>query len=163
MKKREKRQETFLDARVNVDGRWQDGLIRNVSRRGVMVQCEIPPPRGSYVEIRRGRYAIIGHVRWNGEHAFGTQAQDPIDIEVLSDDELNKSPAFVERRSECRCEKSPRKANILDEQHKGRVLQWSVIAGFGVVLSLALAQVVQQALTEPLDAIKLALSGSGGR
>ena len=156
MKLREKREDTFLEARLNFDGSWQDVLIRNVSAHGVMIQCRAPPPRGSYVEIRRGRYAIVGHVRWNAEHRCGTRSQDVIDLAQLTDDAHCRKPPGPERRHASR----PRQASLAklrQSRSTGRFLEFGFLAAGAATVAIFIGTSVADIFSEPVVTISKAM------
>jgi hypothetical protein len=80
---REPRKTVRIGVRLKDDAGWSDAQILNVSSRGVMAQCQDPPRRGSYVEIRRGTYMMIGRVAWTGTDRIGVHVRERIDIEDL--------------------------------------------------------------------------------
>lgn len=49
-----------------------------------MAACAAPPPRGSYVEVRRGTYVVVGRVVWSSSDGFGLFAQDTIVLSALT-------------------------------------------------------------------------------
>lgn len=73
----------LFPVRVRDDDHWSDGRIRNVSSRGLMLEMEAPPPRGSFIEIRRGDIVIIGQVRWSSEGCCGLRTQDRVPVDRL--------------------------------------------------------------------------------
>ena len=48
-----------VPCRLNLGTIWVDGIIRNVSTRGIMVSTEHSVKRGAYIEIRRGTLKAI--------------------------------------------------------------------------------------------------------
>jgi len=83
MTPREKRESVLFPVRVRDDDHWSDGRIRNVSSRGLMLEMESPPPRGSFIEIRRGDIVIVGQVRWSSGAQCGLRTQDRVPVERL--------------------------------------------------------------------------------
>jgi len=83
MTPREARESVLFPVRVRDDDHWSDGRIRNVSSHGVMLEMEVPPPRGSFIEIRRGDIVIIGQVRWSSEGRCGLRTQDSVPVDRL--------------------------------------------------------------------------------
>ena len=153
MKLREKREDTFLEARLNFDGKWQDVLIRNVSDHGVMVQCRVPPPRGSYIEIRRGRYAIVGHVRWKEGHHCGTRSQDVIDLGELSDDTHRRKPPGPDRREGQRQRHRTPLPDIQRFRETGRLLEFGFLAVAIITVAAFLALSAADVLAEPVAVV----------
>lgn len=83
MRPREVRESVLFPVRIRDDAHWGDGRIRNVSSHGIMLEMETPPPRGSYIEIRRGDIVIVGQVRWTSEKRCGLRTQDHVPLERL--------------------------------------------------------------------------------
>src|SRR5690349_16447421 len=83
MKQREPRRNVLIRARMRNGPSWADVNIRNISSRGLMVQAASSPPRGSYVELRRGRHAIVARVAWSNGRRFGVQTQDRLDVDAI--------------------------------------------------------------------------------
>lgn len=84
MKPREARESVLFPVRVRDDDHWSDGRIRNMSSRGLMLEMEAPPPRGSFIEIRRGEIVIIGQVRWSSGTQCGLRTQDRVPVDRLA-------------------------------------------------------------------------------
>jgi hypothetical protein len=75
---------------MRLDGTWKDVCIRNISSRGMLIQASVTPPRGAYVEVRRGRHAIVARIAWSNEQRFGVQTQDRLNVEaVLKEPDLS--------------------------------------------------------------------------
>ena len=157
MKLREKREDSFLEARLNFEGRWQDVLIRNVSKHGAMIQCQVPPPRGSYVEIRRGRYAIVGHVRWNGTNRFGARSQDVIDLGLLEDDSQKRCVSSPERRSALRIAPRRLPTDMRHDREIGRIFEFAVLVVAIAMCTILLAFSLKDVLSIPANAASQAL------
>ena len=83
MKPRETRQSVLLPVRIRQEDSWGDARIRNLSSRGLLLQMQSPPERGSFIEIRRGQVVIIGQVRWAGEDTCGIRTQERVPVEQL--------------------------------------------------------------------------------
>jgi len=83
MTPREARESVLFPVRVRDDDHWSDGRIRNISSRGVMLEMDEPPPRGSFIEIRRGDIIIVGQVRWSSGTRCGLRTQDRVPLERL--------------------------------------------------------------------------------
>lgn len=83
MTPREERASVLFPVRIRDDDHWSDGRIRNVSSRGLMLEMETPPPRGSFIEIRRGDIVIVGQVRWSSGGRCGLRTQDRVPVDRL--------------------------------------------------------------------------------
>lgn len=84
MKNREPRKATFIQARILTDAGWRDGIVRNVSSRGAMIEVGgAAPRRGSYIELRRATSVLVGQVMWAATGRFGISTREVIDIGAL--------------------------------------------------------------------------------
>ena len=161
-KAREPRQVTCAPARLNSDGRWQDVCIRNISTRGMMVEVQHPPPRGHYLEVRRGAHVIIGRVVWSSGYHVGILSQDKLEIgAIVADLNVPKRRArstgeLVERRN------APRHAERHDRSRLlSRTIEYASMLALGAIGALLAMDVVDTALDRPLRDVQAALSGGG--
>lgn len=83
MTPRETRESVLFPVRVRDEDHWSDGRIRNISSRGLMLEMDEPPPRGSFIEIRRGDIIIVGQVRWSSDTQCGLRTQDRVPVDRL--------------------------------------------------------------------------------
>jgi len=161
MKQREPRQRVILPVRLRLDNKWVDAQIRNVSSKGLMLVMRNPPPKGSFIEIRRGTdITIIGQVRWCASDRCGILSQDKIPVAYLMSDkaqkDLSKDQAnFVERRATARIITPEEAAER--SRFKSQLLQRIFIIGAGVAGALFLASLLFDVLNVPLEAIKKSL------
>lgn len=162
---RERRIPVSIKARLKSDIGWGDTRICNVSSRGMMVKYSPPPPLGSYVEICRGEFSVVGRVRWIATDCFGLRALECIDIGQLENPRKVVIPMPGDRR------RWPRHAPIrparqpdLHEQAAAarklrRRLEFLVIAGVGAMTALALVSAMASAFAAPLSDVRLTLQG----
>jgi hypothetical protein len=163
MKPREPRRKIFVKARVRIGNIWRDVCVRDISSRGLLLQGRSAPSRGTYIEICRGRHAIVARVVWSSEERFGVQAQDRINIEgfvgepdvsgidyrtaVLAD------PAF-DRRAAAR---APQRASIEQRIERSRrmsaTFQFAVMIAAGAVAASTAFSMVGETLAAPLQRI----------
>ncbi|TPG48325.1 PilZ domain-containing protein [Sphingomonas glacialis] len=71
MQQREYRITTRAPARLRHGLCWSDVLVRNVSRRGFMLELKNPPASGTMIELRRGQIVVIGQVTWVRDGPWG--------------------------------------------------------------------------------------------
>lgn len=79
---REKRYSVFLRGVIGRAGsrNRMPLIVRNISAHGLRGECAYPPSIEDEVEIDLpGLGAISGHVRWDGNDAFGVEFDGPID------------------------------------------------------------------------------------
>lgn len=74
----------FLSATVEVDGRSLSVRIRNLSRRGAMIECPGLPQSGSAIVIERTGLKIGGLLRWASGPRAGVQFDRVIDLAAWS-------------------------------------------------------------------------------
>jgi hypothetical protein len=159
MEPREPRNKVLVRARMQCGARWQDVCILNYSARGLGLTCEEPPPRGTYLEIRRGPFVIVAKVAWCKGHRFGARTQDPVAHvaivgKVAPGGRNGEVGDAVERRSAPRLMTPVRK----ESRERGRSIEFAgmaiaVLAGAVVVADSAYAQ-----LSRPLEQVRSALS-----
>jgi len=82
-KRRHQRRKVLIPARLKQDSGWSDVCIRDISPKGLLVQAGSPPPRGAYVELRRGAHIIVAKVAWAKNQHFGLTSQDILPVDVL--------------------------------------------------------------------------------
>ena len=159
MKSREPRGKVLLGARIRHGLRWDDIRILDISSRGLCLHGRNASPRGTYVELRRGRQQIVARFVWTAEEKFGVVAQDPIAVEaVISDPDcaLRRPAAPV----------CYRRANVhyAEGHERNKMLARAFQSGFfmiaGGCAALALAMTVAEAFTRPMKAISSALASS---
>ena len=68
---------------MRVGAAWHDVCILDISSRGLALQTADPPPRGSYLEVRRGRHVIVARVVWADQQRLGVLSQDPLAIDAI--------------------------------------------------------------------------------
>jgi len=90
-------------ARVLLAGRLQtpfgevDARLRDISRRGALVECSRVPPVGSEVVFSRGTVVVPARVAWSGGGRVGLEFHYSIDEnEVLV--QLKKAPTAQQQR-----------------------------------------------------------------
>ena len=163
MKPREPRRNVMISARMRDGDAWSDANILNLSSRGLLLCAANPPPRGAYVEVRRGAYVIIGRVIWANADRFGVRAQDALAIDSLIGNASRKGQvanesagAIVERRARPRPDAL--EWRYVQSGNKGRALQFVVISGLGAILAACAYETVRETLSQPLSIVSTHLA-----
>ena len=164
MRPREPRRKVLLNARMRLGASWGNARILNISSRGLLIEGESAPPRGSYVEVRRGQHVIVARVIWTDSSRFGLFTQDPLSVEqIVSEPNRAAAPcpgtdaALVERRSAARIQEAH--AQRLDASRQaGRAFQFAAMVAFGTSAAVAAYEGVQQSLACPMSQVTAALS-----
>jgi hypothetical protein len=159
VKPREERQKVMIRARIRSGVSWHDVCILNLSRRGLGVQAAQPPPRGSYVELRRGSHVVVARVMWAKGHRAGLYSQDAIAIRALMHDEPandRRPPAYpkVERRRAARSIEQRRESS----RTTARALEFACVGLVAAAFGLTVFGTVEGALAQPLAQVRAALN-----
>lgn len=160
VKPREERQKVMIRARMRVGVSWNDVCILNVSPRGLGIQSADPPPRGTYVEICRGRLVIVAKVMWMSGRRAGLHSQDVIWIQALiGEPETAHPPPAAAARPMVERRRAPRAVAQAHERNRivGRAMEAAFVAVAGLGMGAALFGMVEQALARPLTQIRQAL------
>jgi hypothetical protein len=164
-KPREPRQVVLVTCRMRYDSGWADMTICNLSSRGLMAKCADPPPRGTFVEVRRGTVCVVGQVRWAYGGRIGIRAQEQIDIlGLLGKAPAAQSPGANERRLGPRGHdhgKSREPSDAAEERSRrwARRFDWIVVATVGIISAGVLVAQVHSILSAPFTQVRAALAG----
>lgn len=169
MTPREPRRKVFVKARIRIGGRWGDVCVRDISSRGLLLQARSAPPRGTYIEVRRGRHTIVARVVWTSDERFGVQAQDRIsidgfvseqDLSTLDFSKVSESQPGFERRSSPRTSEAQLGQRAEQSRRLSSVLQFGVLTGLGAFAATIAFDIVGQTLSAPLGALSTTLQVS---
>lgn len=148
---------------MRVGASWGDACILNISTNGLLMQAPAPPPRGAYLELRRGRHAIVARVIWANHHRFGLRTQDLLPVEAIinepesCNDELQRSTVngtAGERRS------LPRDRQVQHENSRmqSRMMEFVCMAIFVASAAGVVFGTLNQAFAGPLSNVSAALT-----
>lgn len=160
---REPRKTVRIGVRLKDDAGWSDAQILNVSSRGVMAQCQDPPRRGSYVEIRRGTCMMIGRVAWTGADRIGVHVRERIDIDDLlqpvTPGRKAPRPAGEVQMRVCENRRPSAEERAAASARFGRAFDFAAIAILVVGLAIFASAMATQAFGSPMAKVETALSG----
>jgi hypothetical protein len=171
MKSREPRLTCVIKARMRLDGTWKDVCIRNISSRGMLIQAASELPRGTYVEVYRGRHVIVARVAWSKDHRFGIYTQERLNIDaVLQEPDLSgvnyKEASTTQRSYERRERARPSDADLRWRAERStfasKALEFACIVMVGASGAAVAFDVVADTLTKPMAAVTTQLSGDVG-
>jgi hypothetical protein len=146
------------------DNGWSDVTICNLSDHGLMARCSDPPPRGSFVELRKGGVTIVGQVRWSRDKRIGVRTQDRIDmVSVLEESPATGRDVKTDRRALAReavaIPARPTPAELAARSRRwSRMFDWLIIAAVGIVSAAVLAEQVHGFLRAPMQQAEAALA-----
>ena len=148
----------MIKARMRVSATWNDVCILNISPRGLSMQAAAPPPRGTYLEIRRGAHDITARVVWVNHHRFGVCCQDLLAIDdIIENPEhapaASAGAALPDRRQ------APRSAAVRHEESRllSRAMEFAVVGIFAASAALATFGTLTEVL-RPLSEVSAALA-----
>ena len=78
-KRKAKRARVLLAARLQTHSGEIDARLRDLSRKGALVECQAVPPVGSEVVFSRGNTSIPARVAWAGSDRVGLEFAYMID------------------------------------------------------------------------------------
>jgi hypothetical protein len=150
----------MIDARLRHERGWADACILNLSRRGLMARTQDVPPRGSFVEIRRGDYGIVARVVWTSGGRFGARTQDVLSIEAMTGGAA--APVAANRDNDRRREL---RAETPGERHErsrrwGRRAQMLAVTAFSCLAAFLSFDLVRDTLSRPLRLVETRLGGT---
>jgi hypothetical protein len=163
-KPREQRRSVFVTCRLRDDGGWSDVTICNLSDHGLMARCSDPPPKGAFVELRKGGVTIVGQVRWSRDHRIGIRTQDRIDLGlVLQESSAAGSDAKTDRRALAREASAiparPTPTEIAARSRRwSQLFDWLIVVAVGTVSAAVLAEQVHGLLRAPMQQAETALA-----
>lgn len=156
LKAREPRQKVMIPARMRGGETYMDVCIRNISSRGMMLQTASPPPPGSYIEILRGAYTVVGRIVWTRERRFGIHAADRIDINAIVNQTTRSGPrpANRERRSpERRISPADVAVRLERSRRLARAAEFGLLVAAGTAGAGLLATIAYEVMASPLHSI----------
>lgn len=162
LKPREPRRKVLTKARMRVGATWTDTCILNISSRGLMIQAAAPPPRGTYMELRRGSRVIIGRVMWTKQDRCGIKTQDRLDVDAILArpdgaepvDDASAAAAPTDRRSASRAHEQSFKRS----RQSSRAFEFVCIAILGAAGCLLAFTAVERVFEVPLMIIEESLA-----
>lgn len=159
-KPREERQKVMIRARMRSGGSWSDVCLVNVSAHGLGIQTDVPPERGTYVEICRGHHMIIARVVWAKGHRAGLRSQDPICLhELLNAHKVDPSGARAAAGRPIERRRVPRTTQQRHETSRAlaRLMEFGIFALSAAAFATMAFGAIEHALAQPLHEIEAAL------
>ena len=81
--RRDSRHKVLLRGKMRAGALPSEVCVRDVSRRGLLLQAAAPPRPGTIVEIIVAKRSIVGRVRWAKGRRFGMELSPPISVEAF--------------------------------------------------------------------------------
>lgn len=161
LKPREFRIATQIQAELRTGTGWINVTIGNISSRGVMLQCQYPPKRGTFVELRCRNTCIVARVVWSAHARCGLRTQNRIDRRAL----VGRSPcravaAGSAPTSDARAVQQGNVLRVLYDASRasGQRSEWLAIVGMGVLATAMAGQLVHDTLGSALARATVALA-----
>ncbi len=149
----------MINARMRIGASWNDVCILNISPRGLAMQAAAPPPRGTYLELRRGEHEIMACVMWATDHRFGVRTQDLLVVDDIIH-QPNRSAA-TSPGAETNDRRGTQRNSA--ERHESsrmlsRAMEFAVLGVFAVSAAVVTFGTVVEALQQPLADATAALA-----
>lgn len=84
-KRSEKRSRVFLAAEIHLGAGPVEARIRDISRTGALLECDVTPGSGDPIEVQCGKTALQGRVAWVDRGWFGIEFEKPLMMSRLVD------------------------------------------------------------------------------
>lgn len=161
MKPREPRRKVLIRARMRLNGAFRDVRIRDISSKGLLLEGEFAPQRGTYLEVFRGRHLIIARVVWSQEKRFGVLAQDRMNVDAIVTEPDHSGVRATdastglptERRSAPRLTSREISRRAARSRHVSAAFQFGFIVVLGLSGAVTLFGVVSQSLAAPMKVV----------
>ena len=164
LKAREQRLKVILPARMKDHRGWHDVRILNISSQGLMARSPAAPPRGAYLELRRGGHVIVARVVWSNGQQFGAQSQARLVPSQIIEERpavgAAAIPADSARHVERRRSQRPSERSHDQSRWRARALEFGGILALVATLAILALDVSQQAFAHSLKAVDFSLGSS---
>ncbi|MDT9599313.1 PilZ domain-containing protein [Sphingosinicella rhizophila] len=122
-----RRARVLLAVRLETDaGNEIEGRLRDLSRKGALVECMAVPPVGSQVTFKRGKTIVPARIAWTGGNRVGLEFAFMIDESELLVQLGGKPDESAQRY------RRPRLFDELSEQDRKRARVWGASVGLAV-------------------------------
>ena len=164
MKPREPRRKILIAARMRAGSAWGEVCLLNISSRGALAQAAVPPPKGTYVEVRRGSHVLTARVVWTEKHRFGVFTQDPIRIdEFISEPDNSNNRDGQSAETQHQADRRAFTRNPASDGHErsrfmARSMEFCFFVGSVAICSGIAFTAVRAALAEPMAQVSAILS-----
>lgn len=148
---------------MRVGAAWSDVCLLNLSSRGALAQSAIAPPKGAYLEVRRGSHVIVARVMWAEKDRFGICTQDPIRVDQLISDPDGSLQRNADTGAHPDADRRLTYRRPSEQKHEqsrvmARSMEFCILVGSGVVCAGVAFSLIQAAVAEPMAQISEALA-----
>jgi hypothetical protein len=153
MKPRDARLKVLIRARVLSGSGWSDACVRDISRRGMLIQASAPPVRGSYVEVRWQARSVVGRVVWVNDTRFGLQTRDALNVAAITSGITSPAQTAegierpLSRRLSGRDARAGAALSAAQARHISSAMQYWFFGGAVAIASAVLAGAVLESLS----------------
>lgn len=156
---REQRRKVLIRARMRAGGPPAEVCIRDISTKGLMLQANAPPPRGTYIEIVGAEQTIVGRVVWAKDRRFGMHTCDAIDVAAALRGIPARPPHLGPPSRPATFAPAIARANPESRRALAKAMEFVVIGAFAAALIVVLASTAYATLSRPFDDAAVHLGG----
>lgn len=127
-KRKEKRARVLLACRLQTHGGELEARLRDLSRKGALVECQSVPPVGSEVVFTRGSISVPARVAWAGQGRVGLEFAYMIDEQ----DVLVQLKRTTTDQNQPRFRRPRLYGEAMSDQEKQLARLWGVSVGIAV-------------------------------
>jgi hypothetical protein len=147
----------LIRVRVRAGAMPADACIRDISRRGLLLQSAAPPVRGTHIELVGPFVPIVGRVVWTNGHRFGVQTQDVIDVPAFVSGAADRRKTNVECEFHRRASDLETRSGAGRQAEVGRWIQYGAVLLIGAGVATGLAHAAYQQLSHTARSIEAGL------
>jgi hypothetical protein len=128
-KRKARRARVLLSVRLRTSAGEVEGRLRDLSRKGALVECGIVPPAGSEVLFTRGSTSVPARVAWTGGNRVGLEFAFMIDEnEVL----VQLGPSSQDSPNQSRFRRPRLFGEEMSEQERQVARDWAKTVGINI-------------------------------
>ncbi|HYZ47882.1 MAG TPA: PilZ domain-containing protein [Sphingomonas sp.] len=132
LKTRDPRLSVLVPAQLRAGSGWAAAWVHNVSRRGMMLSCAMPPELGSFIEIRLDEACYAAKIVWVRDQRFGVRTREAVQLAA------DAAAALAPGTKAAGSRKSPDQ-KWADARATGRLVEFTAAAAIGALLAAAAA------------------------
>jgi Flp pilus assembly pilin Flp len=153
---------------MRVEAERVDICIRDISSRGLLLQADAPPPRGTYVEIFLPALTLVARVVWTKDRRFGVATREPMNVAAIinarpivnsSDPRATITPSAALARHQKSLTAAAIRQRLERSRRLSTALEFGAVVAFAAVAAIVLASAIYEKLSPTFAAVGANLRG----